>query len=176
MAKRHAVEPSAHVDFGLWGGAVPGNVDQFEGMRSAGAPGFKAFMVGSEPDYPALDDLALSAAMAEVARLESLLVVHAEDDAAIASLTERLRAQGRHDPLAWAESRPPATEAAAVERALALAGRTRVSTSSRPPVERGGYPPCLGGASERPAGRSRGPLPHFLLLDESHLGAARTVG
>lgn len=168
VAKRDAVKPSAHVDFGLWGGAVPGNVDQFEGMTSAGAPGFKAFMVGSEPDYPALNDEALSAAMAEVARLESSIVVHAEDDAAIASLTERLRAQGRLDPLAWAESRPPATEATAVDRALMLAARA----GCRLHLAHLSSALAIQLASKARAKGLRVAVetcPHFLLLDESHL-------
>ena len=79
IQKRDQVEPSAHVDFALWGGAVPGNLAELEGMSTAGAPGFKAFMVGSEPEYPPLMGDALSEVMERVASFGSILVVHAED-------------------------------------------------------------------------------------------------
>lgn len=167
-AKRAAVEPSAWVDFGLWGGAAPGNLPEFEGMAAAGAPGFKAFMVGSEPELPRLEDEGLSAAMREAARLGSIMVVHAEDEVITASLAQRLREQGRHDPLAWAESRPPSSEARAVERALALAElvdcRLQVAHLS-----------TAGSVAVAAAARAAGArvavetCPHFLLLNETDL-------
>src|SRR5690348_5507223 len=41
--KRAAARPSAHVDVGFWGGAVPGNVADLDGLHQAGVFGFKAF-------------------------------------------------------------------------------------------------------------------------------------
>lgn len=124
IAKRELVEPSAFVDFGLWGGAIPGNFGEFQGMVEAGAPGFKAFMVGSEPDYPRLDAKGLRETMREAAQLGAIVAVHAEDHDEIEQRTSILRADGRHDPAAWGESRPPSTEVAAVAEAIALAEET----------------------------------------------------
>ena len=123
-AKLRIVAPSAVVDFGLWGGAIPGNAGELAGMADLGAAGFKAFMVGSEPDYPRLDGPELRAAMAEVARIGSTLVVHAEDHDMVEQEAARLQGLGRLDPAAWAESRPEASEVVAVERALKLARET----------------------------------------------------
>src|SRR5215472_8247802 len=122
--KRDSVASRAYVDFGLWGGAVPGNVSDFAGMADDGAFGFKAFMIGSEPSYPSLDDAQLLEAMREVARIGSIMLVHAENATIIDRLSACLRAAGRRDGLAHAESRPPVTEIEAVARAATLACHT----------------------------------------------------
>ena len=46
-AKRAALEASSVTDFGLWGGLVPGSVDQMAAMADRGVVGFKAFMCDS---------------------------------------------------------------------------------------------------------------------------------
>ena len=122
--KKDSVAGRAYVDFGLWGGAVPGNVSEFAGMAAEGAFGFKAFMIGSEPSYPSLNDAQLLEAMHEVARIGSIMLVHAENAAIIDRLSACLRAAGRRDGLAHAESRPPVTEIEAVARATVLACHT----------------------------------------------------
>ena len=119
--KRNSVAGRAYVDFGLWGGAVPGNSGEFAGMAAQGAFGFKAFMIGSEPSYPSLDDAQLLDAMREVARIGSVMLVHAENATIIGTLSARLRAAGRRDGLAHAESRPPISEIEATARAATLA-------------------------------------------------------
>jgi allantoinase len=119
--KRDSVAGRAHVDFGLWGGAVPGNTSEFACMAGDGAFGFKAFMIGSEPSYPSLDDAQLLDAMCEVARIGSIMLVHAENATIIDRLGARLRAAGRRDGIAHAESRPPISEIEAVARAATLA-------------------------------------------------------
>ena len=115
------VTSQAHVDFGLWGAALPGNAGDFAAMAVAGASGFKAFMIGSEPSYPSLDDAQLLEAMQEIARIGSILLVHAENATIIERLREQLLAAGRRDGLAHAQSRPPITEIEATTRAVTLA-------------------------------------------------------
>jgi allantoinase len=123
--KRDSVVDRAYVDFGLWGGAVPGNTSEFAGMAADGAFGFKAFMIGSEPTYPSLDDAQLLDAMREIASMGSTMLVHAENATIIEALSTRLRAAGRRDGLAHAEARPPVTEIEAVARATTLACHAR---------------------------------------------------
>jgi allantoinase len=115
------VASQAHVDFGLWGAAVPGNTGDFAAMASAGASGFKAFMIGSEPSYPSLNDADLLEAMREIARIGSILLVHAENAAIIERLRAEMQAAGRRDGPAHAQSRPPITEIEATTRAITLA-------------------------------------------------------
>ena len=78
--KLEAMKRSSKVDFGLWGGLVPGNLDQLKGLDERGVMGFKAFMCPSGIDeFPACDTATLAEGMARIAELDSILLVHAED-------------------------------------------------------------------------------------------------
>src|SRR5215212_8032413 len=60
--KRAAAEATSAVDFGLWGGLVPGNLEQLEALRDCGVVGLKAFMCNSGiGDFAAVNDTALRA-------------------------------------------------------------------------------------------------------------------
>src|SRR5437016_13256095 len=45
--KRAAAQASSLVDFGLWGGLVPGNVERLDELADRGVVGYKAFMSNS---------------------------------------------------------------------------------------------------------------------------------
>ena len=118
----------AHVDFALWGGLVPGDVDRLDELADRGVVGFKAFMCPSGmDDFPAADDDTLHAGMVRAARLGMPVAVHAES----AELTTRLAAQavaeGRTTLRDYLVSRPVEAELEAVARAIALAGETGCS-------------------------------------------------
>lgn len=119
--KRQAVEAHARIDVALYGGAIGQERACLEELAAAGAVAFKAFMAASSPAYPAVDDAALYDALQAMVELDSFLTVHAENDALLQAGLRRLRAAGRHDPLAHCESRPPFVEAEAVRRAIYLA-------------------------------------------------------
>jgi len=52
-AKRAAAEAQSLCDFGLWGGLVPGHVDDIPALAARGVVGFKAFMCHSGiDDFP----------------------------------------------------------------------------------------------------------------------------
>src|SRR5436309_1838214 len=54
--KRAAARAAAHVDVGFWGGAVPGNLADLDGLHQAGVFGFKAFLADSGvPEFGLLD-------------------------------------------------------------------------------------------------------------------------
>jgi allantoinase len=117
-AKLAAAKASACVDFGLWGGIVPGNPDRLEELHARGVIGFKAFMSASGvDDFPRADDATLYEAMAICARLGAIVAVHAENDA----LSSRGRGTTWRD---YAASRPPIAEIEAIGRALAFAEDT----------------------------------------------------
>jgi allantoinase len=83
-AKQERARARAHVDVGFWGGAVPGNLDDIAKLHDAGVFGFKCFLIDSGvAEFPPLDADGFAAAMAETARLDALLIVHAEDAAVI---------------------------------------------------------------------------------------------
>jgi allantoinase len=120
--KRELAEADAIVDFALWGGVVGGqDPEAIAEQISAGAVAFKAFMCDSDPSFPGVDDAQLVLALSAIAGTPYMLGVHAENDALLRAGLERMRREGRTDPLAHAESRPPLVEIEAVARAIVLA-------------------------------------------------------
>ncbi|MFE0027460.1 allantoinase AllB [Amycolatopsis sp. NPDC059021] len=78
--KRAAAAGQCVVDVGFWGGAIPGNLDDLAGVHEAGVFGFKCFLSPSGVDeFPPLDWAGLDAALAELSKMDALLIVHAED-------------------------------------------------------------------------------------------------
>jgi len=123
--KRKLAEQQSCTDFALWGGLVPGNLDQLAGLRDAGAIGLKAFMADSGiASFPRVDAKALGEGMKRAAKLGLLVAVHAEDDALAVKFTTALQAKGGSDAKAWLASRPVEVELAAIRLALELAGET----------------------------------------------------
>ena len=121
-AKRAAARPRVWVDTGFWGGAVPGNLGTLAGLHGAGVFGFKAFLADSGvPEFGWLRPAELDAALAEVAALDALLIVHAED----AGLLAAAPAAGGRSYRDFLASRPAAAEDAAISALLAAAGRHR---------------------------------------------------
>jgi len=118
--KRAAAAPSAHVDVGFWGGAVPENLGRLRALHEQGVFGFKCFLAPSGvEEFGHLDRTQLGVAMAEIAELGSRLIVHAEDPAFLAAVG----ALGRgYD--AFLESRPPISEQSAIEAVIEAARRT----------------------------------------------------
>ena len=116
--KLTAMRRSAKVAYGLWGGLVPGNLDQLAGMVERGAMGFKAFMCPSGIDeFPACDERTLRVGMKRIAELDSILLVHAEDPAL-------LREPAGPGAREFVDSRPVEAEVAAMQRAISIARET----------------------------------------------------
>lgn len=168
-ARRAAVAEHALIDYGLWGGVVPDSLGHLGELREGGVVGVKAFMCDSGlAEYPPLADDALRAAIEQTAELGLLLALHAEDPEQTGQLGQAARDAGQAGPLDWARSRPPESEVAAVDRALALASQTRarlhfVHVSTSAAVRRV--------AVARRAGQdvSLETCPHYLALDEDDL-------
>src|SRR4051812_5254059 len=121
VEKRELARRKVVVDFGLWGALTAPSIPEIAGQWAEGAMGFKAFMPISDPSYPHVTDAEFVEGMREVAAVGSLVLVHAEGDSLLRAGIARMRAEGRRDPLAHHESRPPFVEEEAVHRALYLA-------------------------------------------------------
>jgi allantoinase len=79
QAKVAAAVAQSHVDVGFWGGVVPGNDAQLDGLVDAGVRGFKCFLVPSGVDeFPAVGEADLRRALPVLARRRMPLLVHAE--------------------------------------------------------------------------------------------------
>jgi allantoinase len=126
--KRALAEEKSCVDFALWGGLIPGNLDQLASLRDAGVVGFKAFMSESGiASFPRVNATVLREGMKRAAKLGLPVAVHAEDETLAARFTAAEQAAGRHDAAAWLASRPVEVELEAIRVALELAGETGCS-------------------------------------------------
>lgn len=174
--KAAAVADKSVVDYGLWGGIVPGNLGKLGELRAGGVVAAKAFMCHSGLDgYPGVDDAALYGALKQGAALGLIVGLHAESDGLTTALGQEAQAAGQQGARAWAESRPPFAEVEPVRRALYLAGQTgasihfvHVSTSAA--------------VREVAAARAEGvkatleTCPHYLALDEDDLARLGPYG
>jgi allantoinase len=104
------------VDVGFWGGVVPGNTAELAPMFDAGVVGFKCFLVPSGVDeFEYVTEPDLREAMPELARLDALLIVHAELPGPI-----KTAAVSASDYQTFLESRPRAAENEAIELMIRL--------------------------------------------------------
>jgi allantoinase len=125
--KRAAARDQVAVDVGFWGGAVPGNAGRLEALLRAGVFGVKCFLPDSGvEEFPAIGVDGLPAVCAELAGVDGLLLVHAEDQARLDSAGPP--AGRTYDR--FLRSRPPEAEddaiAAVVEAARTTGARVHV--------------------------------------------------
>lgn len=119
--KKKAAADKCTVDVGFWGGSIPGNVHQLEPLLDQGVFGFKCFLLHSGVDeFPqsSLDDLA--AALNVLAKVDGLMIVHAEDSDAITRATKP-SSTDYHDFL---HSRPKGAENVAIAQLIEEARRS----------------------------------------------------
>ena len=123
--KRKAAKASSRVDFGLWGGLTPANLERMEELTERGVIGFKAFMSSSGiDDFPMADDATLFTGMQRAAALGLPVAVHAENDTLTAALAARAIATGRDGARDYLASRPAIAEIEAIVRAILFAEET----------------------------------------------------
>ncbi|HET7093375.1 MAG TPA: allantoinase [Thermomicrobiales bacterium] len=168
-AKRAAAEASSCVDFALWGGLTPDNVDRLEELAARGVVGFKAFMANSGiNDFHAADDLTLYEGMRTAARLGLPVAVHAESDVITSRLAARAVAAGRTGIRDYLASRPAIAEIEAVGRALLLAEETGCALHVVH-VSTGRAVALIAAARERGVDVSLESCPHYLIFTEDDL-------
>jgi allantoinase len=116
--KRKAAAHQVYVDVGFWGGAIPGNLDELRGLHDAGVFGFKCFLLHSGvPEFPHLRPAELEEYLATVRSFGALMIVHAENDAAI----ERAPSAHGESYRAYLASRPRGAENVAVAQVIEAA-------------------------------------------------------
>jgi len=126
-AKRAAARGQNHVDVAFWGGVVPGNEGELDGLVDAGVRGFKCFLVPSGVDeFPAVGESDLRRAMPILARRDVPLLVHAEWPSLI-----RSGRSAKVPPSVYVEylaTRPPDAEVEAIRLMVRLARDFAVRT------------------------------------------------
>jgi len=123
--KKAAAESKSFVDFGLWGGLVPANLNQLEALRDRGVFGLKAFMCDSGvDDFPRVTMSILREGMKRAADLDLLVAVHAESQELTQQFTKEKIATGKTSVRDYLDSRPIRAELDAVKQAIDLAAET----------------------------------------------------
>ena len=168
--KRACAEAKSILDFALWGGLTPINLDTMDELADAGAIGFKAFMSRcGTSDFPHSDANVLKRGMKIAAARGLPVAVHAEDDQMTYSLAEESRSQGKIGWRDYLESRPVEAELRAIRVALELAGETGCDLHIV-------HVSCPEGIDLIRAARDRGvrvtaeTCPHYLLLTDESVG------
>jgi allantoinase len=173
--KLHCAQRAAQVDFALWGGLVPGNLDALDELAARGVAGFKAFMSASGmDDFPRADDLTLYEGMQRAAALDRLVAVHAESEAITGGLAARARAADRTAMSDYLASRPAVAEAEAVARAILLAEETGCALHVVH-VSTGRAVALVAAARGRGIDVSCETCPHYLVLTEEDAEALGAV-
>lgn len=123
-----ARESGSAVDFALWGGLVPDNLDMLASLAAAGVVGFKAFMSSpgdtGEGCFRNVDEKILYEGMKRIASLNKVLALHAESESIVAALSAAKQESGRVTMRDYLDSRPPQAELEAVRTAVGMAAET----------------------------------------------------
>ncbi len=128
--KLAAIEAKAHVDFMLWGGVSDNALQEpewrsnLEAIVEEGVASIKLYMLSGMDTFRDLSRSQLAQVLRETRRLGIPVGIHAEDREMVHALTARIRAEGRNEPLDYAESRPSAAERSAVDTMRELCRET----------------------------------------------------
>jgi allantoinase len=127
--KRQAAAGKCFVDVGFWGGVVPGNPSELEPLWSAGALGFKCFLVPSGVDeFESVTEADLHAALPILAGLGAPLLVHAELPGPIDAARATTGAGDPRQYATYLATRPRAAENDAVALLIELCRQYRART------------------------------------------------
>ena len=126
-ARREQAEREAVVNFALYGAPGMRNRQYVQGMKDAGAIGFKIFTTsavkGREDEFDGLcvpEEFEQLEVLELVRETGLVLVVHAESNPLLEYYSERVKATGRNDAATHGESRPPVVEALAIAKIAVL--------------------------------------------------------
>jgi allantoinase len=120
--KMSAAGGRCFVDVGFWGGVIPGNSGELDGLMSDGVVGFKCFLIHSGVDeFPNVTEDDLRIAMPRLTSLNALLIVHAELPGPIEQASHSTpNGADDFDYQTFLNSRPRAAENEAVELMIRL--------------------------------------------------------
>lgn len=126
LAEAATAKGECAVDYGFWGGVVPGNTSQLEPLWNNGVLGFKCFLSPSGvDDFGHVSEQDLNEALPVLARLGdngAVLLVHAEDPDTLAAARAASGLDTHpHRYASYLASRPAAAEERAVSLLLRVA-------------------------------------------------------
>jgi allantoinase len=172
--KREVLGDSLTVDVAFWGGVVPGNAGQLEGLAKFGVPGCKCFTCPSGVDeFPHVVREDLEKALPVLRDLDRTLLVHAEAPGPL----ERAEAavQGK-DPRSYATylaSRPRSAEDEAIAMVIDLC-RKHKARAHIVHLASGSAIPLLRKAQQEGVQISAETCLHYLAFTAEEIGAGAT--
>lgn len=87
--KKKKFSENGHVDFVIWGAALPGKLDHIPRLKQLGAVAFKAFTSYAGESYPYSKTIDILEGMEKVKSAGGIYAVHAENENIIAALRKR---------------------------------------------------------------------------------------
>jgi dihydroorotase len=114
--KRRLAEEKSYVDFGIIGLLVQDSVPQLRPMAEAGVVGYKCFLGETIGNIPAPDDGMMLDGLREIAATGLRIGFHAENNEIMQHLIRKFKEEGRNDPQAHVDSRPPLAEVESIQR------------------------------------------------------------
>ena len=122
--KLDATKNKLHTNVGFWGGVVPGNENELEGLIKKGVLGFKAFLTHSGiDDFPNVTEEDLKKAMPIIAKYNLPLLVHCELTDSVASYPPLASGDGGTSYQNYLQSRPKKWEDDAIALMIRLCGQ-----------------------------------------------------
>ncbi|MFQ5912766.1 MAG: allantoinase AllB [Nitrospinota bacterium] len=118
LLKKKHLEGKSYIDIAVLAVVIPTNQDDLKKLWKAGVIGYKVFLGETVGGIPAPNDGQLLDAWKVIAETGRRTCIHGEHRPIVSHLIEKLKAQGRKDPLAHVDSRPPISAVEAVMTAI----------------------------------------------------------
>lgn len=120
--KLESAKGKNYVDYALYGGLMPNNLEKLHELDEAGVVAYKCFVstcgFNVPGDFKNIDDYVLYKGMLELKRLNQTLSIHCENAIVCDRLAEDAINAGKKDMEAYMDSRPIFAEVEAVKRVL----------------------------------------------------------
>ncbi|MFM8269886.1 MAG: allantoinase AllB [Pseudomonadota bacterium] len=121
--KRESAQKTAYVDYGFWGGVIPGNESELEPLVDAGVLGFKAFLIDSGvSEFPMSPPEVVEKSLPHLKKKGVPLLVHAELD-----LKNEAHSFSTREYRDYLASRPDEWEVEAIRLMISLAKKIKTS-------------------------------------------------
>jgi allantoinase len=108
-------------DYAFFGVVVQTNADQILPMKEAGVIGYKIFFGETIGNLPFPDDGMCLEVFDYIAKSKLPVGIHAENRQIMAYYTNKLKSEGKNDPVYWEASRPDICESESVHHAIFFA-------------------------------------------------------
>jgi allantoinase len=126
--KREILRDQLHVDVVFWGGVIPGNTGELEGLARFGVPGAKCFTCPSGVDeFPHVTEADLDRALPVLRDLGLTLLVHAEAPGPLEAAERAIAGEDPRSYRTYLRSRPRAAEDEAIAMVIRLARKHRAA-------------------------------------------------